>query len=50
MGGSEGSSPLGRSVRRWEDNMNVCFQEIGWSALRCINIGKDKWWDVKGRC
>jgi hypothetical protein len=27
------TSPLGRSRRRWEDNINVDFREIGWGAM-----------------
>jgi len=30
VGKPEGKSPLGRPRRRWEDNMNMGLQEVGW--------------------
>jgi hypothetical protein len=27
-----GKKPLGRSGRRWEDNINMDFQEMGWET------------------
>jgi len=29
----EGKTPLGRSSHRWEGNIKVDFQEVGWGAL-----------------
>ena len=30
MGKPEGKGPLGRSRRRWEDNIKIDLQEVGW--------------------
>jgi hypothetical protein len=30
VGKPEGKGPLGRLRRRWEDNINMDFQEMGW--------------------
>jgi hypothetical protein len=30
VGRSEGRRPLGRSRRRWEDNIKMAIQEVGW--------------------
>jgi hypothetical protein len=32
MGRPEGSRPLGRPRRRWEDNIKMDLQEVGWGA------------------
>jgi hypothetical protein len=32
VGRSEGRRPLGRPRRRWEDNINMDLQEVGWGA------------------
>jgi hypothetical protein len=30
VGKREGKSPLGRNRRRWENNIELCFQAAGW--------------------
>jgi hypothetical protein len=30
---SEGKTPLRRAGRRWEDNIKMVLEEIGWKAL-----------------
>ena len=30
MGKPEGKRPLGRARRRWEDNIKMDLQEVGW--------------------
>jgi hypothetical protein len=30
VGKCEGKSPLGRPKRRWEDNIKMNLQEVGW--------------------
>jgi hypothetical protein len=30
MGRPEGKRPLGRPRRRWEDNIQIDLQEVGW--------------------
>ena len=32
MGKPEGKIPLGRTRRRWEDNIKVDLQEVGWGV------------------
>jgi hypothetical protein len=32
VGKSEGRRPLGRPMRRWEDNIKMDLREIGWEA------------------
>jgi hypothetical protein len=32
VGGLEGKKQLGRPRRRWEDNIKMDFQEMGWEA------------------
>jgi hypothetical protein len=34
VGKPEGKRPLGRPRRRWEDNIKMDLQEVGWSWLR----------------
>jgi hypothetical protein len=34
VGKPEGKRPLGRTRRRWEDNIKMDLQEVGWSWLR----------------
>jgi hypothetical protein len=42
VGTPEGRRPLGRPRRRWEDNINMDLQEVGWGAwtgLTWLRIG-----------
>jgi len=32
MGKPDGKRPLGRPTRRWEDNIKMDIQEVGWEA------------------
>jgi hypothetical protein len=32
VGRLEGRRPLGRPRRRWEDNIKMDFEEVGWGA------------------
>jgi len=32
MGKCEGKRPLGRPRRRWEDNIKMDLEEVGWGA------------------
>jgi hypothetical protein len=32
VGKPEGRRPLGRTRRRWEDNIKMDFREVGWGA------------------
>jgi hypothetical protein len=33
VGKPEGKRPLGRSRRRWEDNIKMDIREIGWAGM-----------------
>ena len=33
VGKPEGKRPLGRSRRRWEDNIKMDLQEVGWGVV-----------------
>ena len=33
MGKPEGRRPLGRTRRRWEDNIKMDLQELGWVGM-----------------
>jgi hypothetical protein len=39
VGNPEGKRPLGRSRRRWEDNIKVDLREIGWCGIDWLKIG-----------
>jgi hypothetical protein len=39
VGKAEGKRPLGRLWRRWEDNIKVDFQEVGWEGAWTGMIG-----------
>jgi hypothetical protein len=34
----EGRSPLGRARRRWEDNIKMDLQEVGWEGVDWIDM------------
>jgi hypothetical protein len=34
----EGKRPLGRPRLRWEDNIKMDFQEIGWGGMDWIDL------------
>jgi hypothetical protein len=41
-GRPEGTRPLGRPTRRWEDNIKMDLQDVGWEAwtgLSWLRIG-----------
>jgi hypothetical protein len=41
----EGKRPLGRSMRRWEDNIKMDLQEVGCGCMDWIELaqGRDSW-------
>jgi hypothetical protein len=45
VGRSEGRRPLGRPRRRWEDNIKVDLQEVGWEGMDWIELvyDRDRW-------
>jgi hypothetical protein len=45
MGKPEGKRPLGRSRRRWEDNIKKDLREIGSGGMDWIHLAQDmNWW------
>jgi hypothetical protein len=34
--------PLGRSRRRWEDNIRIDVREIGWEVVDWMNMAEDR--------
>ena len=39
---STGQRPLGRSRRRWEDNIRIDLKEIGVNTRNCVNSAQDR--------
>ena len=46
VGKPEGRRPLGRSRRRWEDNIKMDLQEVGCEGMDWIELAqdRDRWW------
>jgi hypothetical protein len=42
MGRPEGRRPLGRPRRRWEDNIKMDLQEVGWGGMDWIDTAQDR--------
>jgi len=42
VGKPEGKRPLGRSRRRWEDNIKMDLQEVGCGGIDWIELAQDK--------
>jgi hypothetical protein len=42
MGKPEGKSPLGRSRRRWVDNIKMDLREIKWDGIDWIDLAQDR--------
>ena len=45
VGKTEGKRPLGRSRRRWEDNIKMYLQEVGCGGMDWIELAhhRDRW-------
>jgi hypothetical protein len=41
VGKPEGKRPLGRSRRRWEDNIKLGLRHIGWYGMDWIDVAYD---------
>ena len=41
LGKPDGKRPLGRPKHRWEDNIKMDLQEVGWS-LNWIDLAQDR--------
>jgi hypothetical protein len=42
VGKPEGRRPLGRSRRRWLDNIRMAMVEVGWGDLDWIGLAQDR--------
>jgi hypothetical protein len=42
VGKPEGTKPLGRPRRRWEDNIRMDLKEIGWQDLEWLHLAQDR--------
>jgi hypothetical protein len=42
VGKPEGKRPLGRTRRRWEDNIKVNLQEVGCGGMDWIELTQDR--------
>ena len=38
VGKPEGKRPLGKPRHRWEDNIKMNLQEVGWTAVELIDL------------
>ena len=49
MGKPEGKRPLGRPRRRWEDNIRIDLQKVGFGCMDWIELaqGTDRWWALE---
>jgi hypothetical protein len=46
VGRPEGRRPLGRPRHRWENNIKMDLQEVGWDCMDWIDMAqdRDRWW------
>jgi hypothetical protein len=42
VGKPEGRRPLGRSRRRWVNNIRIDLGEVGWDDVDCIGLAQDR--------
>jgi hypothetical protein len=42
VGKTEGRRLLGRSKRRWMDNIRMNLGEVGWGDVDCIGLAQDR--------
>jgi hypothetical protein len=42
VGQPEGNRPLGRSRRRWMDNIKMDLKELGWGGVDWVDLGQDR--------
>jgi hypothetical protein len=46
VGKPEGKRPMGKPIRRWEDNIKMDLQVLGCEGMHWIELaqGRDRWW------
>ena len=42
VGRRDGKRPLGGRGRRWDDNIKMALQEVGWRDMECIAQAQDR--------
>jgi hypothetical protein len=42
LGRPEGKRPLGRSSRRWEDNITMDLRAVGWGGMDWMDLAEDR--------
>ena len=42
VGKPEGKRPLERPRRRWEDNIKMDLQEVGWESVGLFDLAQDR--------
>jgi hypothetical protein len=42
VGKPEGKRPLGKTRRRWMDNIRMYLLELGWDDVDCIGLAQDR--------
>ena len=42
VGKPDGKRPLGRPMRRWEDNIKMDLQEVGYRVMDWIELAQDR--------
>jgi hypothetical protein len=42
VGKPEGKRPLGRPIRRWEDNIKIDLREIRWIGMDWVDLVQDR--------
>jgi hypothetical protein len=42
IGKPEGKRPLGRPMRRWEDNIKADLQQVGCGGMDWVDLAKDR--------
>jgi hypothetical protein len=42
VGKPEGKTPLGRSRRRWKDNIKIYLRKTGWDGMDWIELAQDR--------
>ena len=42
MGKPEGKKPFGRPKRRWDDNIKMYFQEVGFGDMDWFELAQDR--------
>jgi hypothetical protein len=42
VGNAEVRRPLGRSGRRWEDDIKINFRERGWEGMAWTDVSEDR--------